>query len=89
MHVLLDGDIFRYRVGFACQHNKYFVLEKGAEQFGPIDIFTDKAEADAAVEASEELYYETIVSAEHISKCLHSLKLQISLMQSRVKWELQ
>lgn len=78
MHILLDGDIFRYRIGFVCEHTKYYVLEKGAEKYGPVEKFTEKDKAEEYIDGEEDLYIKPIRVAEHTSKCLHTLKLQLN-----------
>jgi dsDNA-binding SOS-regulon protein len=77
MQVLFDGDILRYRLGFVAEHIKYYVLEKGHEKLGPIEKFTDKEEAEAYIASDDSLYYKEIRVAEHVAKCLHTVKLQI------------
>lgn len=77
MHLLIDGDIFRYRIGFVCQTTKYYVLAEGEEQYGPLLVTTNKEEAKEAASEDQMNYIKEFVVAEPLPKCLHSLKLQL------------
>lgn len=77
MKPLIDADILRYRIGFVCQHTKYYVLEKGHEKYGPVLVTLNKDEATALTDDDSNLYIKEFIVAEHIAKCLHSLKLQL------------
>lgn len=83
VHILLDGDIFRYRIGFVCEHTRHYVIEKGSEKYGPVAIFSDKSEAEEFIKDDSTLYIKSIRAAERLNKCLHTLKLQLNAILNK------
>lgn len=88
MKALIDGDVIRYRIGFACQKNVFFVYPKGAEDYGYMASFagkkalnewmtTHKAQDDTTV-------VETLV-VDDLANCLHSVKVQLTSILEEVK----
>lgn len=65
MHVLIDGDIIVYRVGFACQKTQYWLGDK--------DLGTKKKKArEKAGDKWEDVTTQLII--EPITHCLHSVR---------------
>lgn len=77
MKLLFDGDILRYRLGFVCQHTKYYLFQKGHEKYGPIATNLDKDVAYEKAIEDPKLYVKEFTVAEHKAKCLHTVKLQL------------
>ena len=82
MKSLIDGDVLRYRIGFACETAIYSLTIVGEEEWGPRVSFTKKkdmkewAEEHGLVE-KEDYNISTRVVPDPIAHCLHSVKLQM------------
>lgn len=75
MIALIDGDVIRYRVGFAAQKTWHYVWRKGDEEsFGFIARYGKKKEAEEYIKGDDELYITPMVEAEPLPFCLHSVK---------------
>jgi len=81
MKALVDGDVLRYRIGFACETTIYGAVIKGEEEWGARASFPSKKALKEWVETwkLEEDDYTIIthVEPEPIAHCLHSVKLQM------------
>lgn len=87
MRLLIDGDILRYRVGFAAQKSKYGVVLPDEETPGPIATFDTKKELKAWVaQFMPEEHYEIIeiVEPDTIENCLHSVKQVLESIMNRL-----
>ena len=83
---LIDGDIIRYKCGFACQYSDYTIIKDGT-------VIQDSVAGKAAVnkflkdvdlkEADVQLEKEIIV--EPVENCLHSVKVFIRRVMKEVK----
>lgn len=81
MKALIDGDVIRYRVGFACQKKHYFVFLKGAEDYGYIASFDNKTDLNKWMKihhAEEDVTISESLAVDELENCLHSVKLQLS-----------
>jgi hypothetical protein len=75
IHALIDADILRYRVGFACQHTWYYVYVIGEEDQGPIASFGKKRDATGWVNGETDCFsIVPEVQIEPLEYCLHSVK---------------
>lgn len=78
MKALIDGDVIRYRCGFAAERKIYKVYLRGTEdEFGPVGTFLSNAEANGFINGESDYYIVSEVIPEPIENCLHSVKLQI------------
>jgi hypothetical protein len=79
MKALIDGDVITYRCGFSSQHNKHYVYSKGNHE-DYLGSFDNKADLNMFIRnelKDEDINIVTLVEAEPIQNCLHSVKLQI------------
>jgi hypothetical protein len=87
MLALIDFDIIRYKVGFACETRYYDVYIKGDEHLGCIFTTTDKKERDAwvieYVGSLEDVTLQERYIPDKLENCLHSVKFQIEFILSR------
>ena len=80
---LIDGDILRYRIGFACEKTHILVFPDGDEEYGPLATFTNKTDFKKWCKENEGWLSETDISTaevlvpEPVENCLHSVKLQL------------
>ena len=78
MKALIDGDVLRYRIGFASEETVWDVLLKRDEEFGALRTFSSKAEALEWIgEDDTDVVLQSRVIPSPIQNCLHSVKLQI------------
>lgn len=87
---LIDGDILRYRIGFACEKTHILVFPEGDEDYGPLATFTNKTDFKKWCKDNESWLSETDISTaevlvpEPIENCLHSVKLQLEAILDAV-----
>lgn len=88
VRLLIDGDVLRYRIGFACQKSVYAVsLPNETEHAGFIATFDKKKEMKAWIQEhipDEEYEVTEFISPEPIENCLHSVKISIESMMERL-----
>lgn len=84
---LIDGDVLRYRCGFAAQNNYYDVYDESILDLGPIRTFTHKRAANAWINKEEGYLIEHRIEAEPIDFALHSVKVQIHKILSATEAE--
>ena len=82
MKALVDGDILRYRIGFACESKTYSITINGEEEWGARATFDKKKDLNQWIEdhglKEDEYQVDTTVVADPIEFCLHSVKLQMN-----------
>lgn len=87
MRALIDGDILRYRIGFACEKPVWRIYE--APYVGAYDYvasFTKKEDAEYWVgEHKDDFEIVKETEPDSIENCLHSLKLQLNYILERIK----
>jgi len=87
MLALIDFDIIRYKVGFACETRYFDVYIKGDEHLGCVFTTTDGKERDAWVTeyvgSLEDVTLQERYIPDKLENCLHSVKLQIEFILSR------
>lgn len=82
MRALVDGDVLRYRVGFACEKKYIDVFVRGEEAFGPLATFDSKTEYNKWIKDvhggdSSDFVVEERIVPDPVENCLHSVKLQM------------
>jgi len=80
MIALIDADVIRYRVGFACEKKHYFVFLKDAEDYGYVASFENKTDLNKWLklhDAADSVSVEERLEVDELPNCLHSVKLQI------------
>lgn len=93
---LIDGDIIKYRVGFASQTTLYrlYLTEKPEGYTGPVDPkipleFEGKTALNDFIKKYELdpnfLYWEEQIVPDSIDKCLHSVKMTIERVQNSLQ----
>lgn len=80
MHTLIDCDVLRYRVGFACEYTLYHFDE---QEFKGIKALKDYAKEKNIKLKEEDLIGEDILDS--VENCLHSCKLQVEHILGRTK----
>lgn len=82
MLALIDGDILRYRCGFAVEHGEYRVYVKGEEMLGPIAVFRYKKDIPEEYTKDQGLSIEKHVEVEPLENALQAVKVTIeSILQ--------
>lgn len=85
VRALIDGDILRYRIGFACQTTWYDVWERvefGSDEYMHLVSFNNKTDLNKFLKdhyGDEDFYeVEKRIVADPVQNCLHSVKVQIN-----------
>ena len=84
MRCLIDGDVLRYRIGFACEYTLYHITNNGDEETvkGKREF---KNYIKALEEAGDVYTYREEEVVEPVENCLHSCKKQLSNILRRCK----
>jgi hypothetical protein len=86
---LIDLDILRYRIGFACETTYYDVYIKGEEEHGRFASFIGKTAFNdwlkEGIIDEVDIIIDKRIVPEPVDHCLHSVKLQIESMVKAVK----
>ena len=77
MQALIDGDIIRYRCGFAVEHSRYNIYLKGEEMFGPIAVYPYKRDIPWYYKEDPECSIEKETDVEPLANCLQAVKTTI------------
>lgn len=77
IRALIDGDVLRYRCGFAAQDTQHEVWIAGQEDQGPIATYDKKKEAKEYAKDIPDAYITPNTTPEPVANCLHSVKLQV------------
>lgn len=87
MLALIDGDVLRYRVGFACQTTFYDVWEDWDGEQIQTRAFRLKKDLTEYIKGLEDGTYEVEerIEAEPVQNCLHSVKLQLNSILAGAK----
>lgn len=84
MQALIDGDIIRYRCGFAVEHSRYNVYLKGQEGMGPIYVCQYKKDIPWWYKEDPECSIEKETDIEPLENCLQAVKVTIEAILKEV-----
>lgn len=87
MLCLIDGDILRYRIGFACETHYYDIYAKGDEDRGILHSADNAKDRDEWIRvyigSKDDVTIKERFIPDPVENCLHSVKMQLEFILSR------
>lgn len=80
---LTDSIIFK--CGFAVEHKKYKLFQRGLEEHGPIETFDYKRDIPKDILSDPEVYLETTTEIEPLENCLYLVKQSIETILEKTQ----